>query len=186
VLTLHVREGLDIRLLEIRHAPVVFARVASERDRLREWLPWVDATESEAEVASFIGKSLARFTANNGFDAGIWLDGQYSGGIGVHYYDWVNRRTEVGYWLSQAAEGRGIMTACCRAVVRYAFEDLLLHRVEIRCATGNLKSRRIPERLGFTLEGTLRKAQFLNGRYVDIAVYGLLRGDQIPSSSSAA
>lgn len=183
---LPVREGLEIRLLEPHHAPLIFARVEAEREYLGEWLPWVESTGSAAHVGAFLEKSLAKFTANNGFDAGIWLEGEFAGGIGVHYYDWENRRTEIGYWLSQAATGRGIMTACCRTVIRYLFDELHLHRVEIRCATGNLKSRRIPERLGFTLEGTLRRAQFLNDRYVDLAIYGLLRGDQMPSSSSAA
>jgi len=184
--TLPVRSDLEIRLVEERHAPAIFQRIQTERDHLAEWLPWVEATTAVSDVESFIVKSRARFAGNNGFDAGIWLAGEFVGGIGLHYYDWDNRRTEIGYWLSQSVTGRGLMTDCCRALIRYLFEDLHFHRIEIRCATGNVRSRRIPERLGFTHEGTLRRAQFLNGRYTDLAVYGLLRTDQIPSSSNAA
>lgn len=183
---LHVRNGVEIRPLERRQAPMVFVRANAEREYLGEWLPWIEITHSVEDVESFIEKSAVKFAAKNGVDAGIWLDGEFVGGIGLHYYDWSNRRTEIGYWLSKDATGRGIMTDCCRTVIRYVFDELLFHRVEIRCATGNAKSRHIPERLGFTLEGTLRKAQFLNGRYVDLAVYGLLRTDQTPSRSSAA
>ena len=174
---LHVRPGLEIRLLEKRHAPEVFARVDAERDHIRPFLPWADLTRGVADVEAFITRSLRRFGEQNGWDAGIWLDGAYAGGIGAHYYDWLNRKTEIGYWLSREAVGRGIMTDCVRQVCRYLFDELGLHRIEIRCATENVRSRAIPERLGFTFEGVLRGANLLHGRYHDQALYSLLATD---------
>jgi ribosomal-protein-serine acetyltransferase len=53
-----------------------------------------------------------------------------------------------------------------------------LHRVEIRCGVGNTRSRKIPERLGFAFEGTLREAIWVNGRFHDLAVYGLLETER--------
>jgi ribosomal-protein-serine acetyltransferase len=47
--------------------------------------------------------------------------------------------------------------------------------MEIHCATGNTRSSAVPKRLGFTFEGTLREAQLLDGRYVDLDVYSMLR-----------
>lgn len=64
-----------------------------------------------------------------------------------------------------------------RAVVDYAFGRLGLHRVEIRCAADNHRSRAIPERLGFTQEGVLRESGYLNGRFVDMVVYGVLASE---------
>jgi ribosomal-protein-serine acetyltransferase len=72
-------------------------------------------------------------------------------------------------------QGKGIMTECCRFVVRYGFRTLDLNRIQIPAATGNLRSRRIPERLGFKLEGILRERESLNGAFVDHAMYSLLR-----------
>ena len=66
------------------------------------------------------------------------------------------------------------MTTACRAYVDHAFTRLDVHRVEIRCAVENRRSRAIPERLGFRLEGTLRDAEWLYDHFVDSVVYGML------------
>lgn len=70
------------------------------------------------------------------------------------------------------------MTASCRALINRAFGELDLHRVMILCATENRRSRAIPERLGFTLEGVAREAEWLYDHFVDLAIYGLLRTDE--------
>ena len=85
------------------------------------------------------------------------------------------RHPDVGYWLAQEYNGKGIMTQSVRDLIRLGFDDYSLGRVEIRCAVENRKSRAIPERLGFKQEGTIRRAENLYGKYVDHVVYGLLR-----------
>src|SRR3954466_13461514 len=100
-----IRPGLELRLLEERHAPVVFARVNAERDHLRRWLPWVDATHSEDDTLAFIRASLEQFAGNAGFVAGIWSQEAFAGVIGTHKIDWLNRRVELGYWLGERFQG---------------------------------------------------------------------------------
>ncbi|HEV2199074.1 MAG TPA: GNAT family protein [Bryobacteraceae bacterium] len=172
-----LRDGFELRLLEERHARPLFVAVEREREHLRPWLPWVEATHSEEDTLSFIRSVLAQFAENRGFAAGIWTGARLAGTIGVHRIDWLNRRVEIGYWLGREYEGRGIMTAACRAVVTHLFRELELHRVEIRCAVENAKSAAIAKRLGFALEGTLREAQLADGRYRDLLVFGMLRQD---------
>ncbi len=67
------------------------------------------------------------------------------------------------------------MTKACRALMEYAFENVHLHRVEIKAAEKNERSRAIPERLGFQKEGCLRGAEQVNGRHLDVIVYGMLQ-----------
>src|SRR5581483_4259141 len=100
--------------------------------------------------------------------------GDIAGAIGLHTIDALNRATSIGYWLDEARSGRGIMTRACRAVITCAFRDYGLHRVEIRCATGNFRSCAIPRRLGFVEEGVLRQAGFLRDRWVDLRVFSAL------------
>jgi ribosomal-protein-serine acetyltransferase len=171
------RDGFELRLLEERHAPTLFKVVERERAHLREWLPWVDVTKSEEDSLSFIRSVLEQFVTNHGFAAGVWNGERLAGTVGLHRIDWLNRRVEIGYWLAREFQGRGVMTDACRAVVTHLFRELDLNRVEIRCATGNTKSSAIPRRLEFTLDGTLRDAQFVNGRHHDLLVFGMLKRD---------
>ena len=66
------------------------------------------------------------------------------------------------------------MTAACRALVNYAFHEFKLHRVEIKCATGNTKSCAIPERLLFTKEGIIKDGEWLYDHFVDLVIYRML------------
>jgi ribosomal-protein-serine acetyltransferase len=66
------------------------------------------------------------------------------------------------------------MTDSVKSMIKYLFKVLGLNRIEIRACTENLKSRAIPERLGFKHEGTIRQAELNKERYLDHEVYGLL------------
>ena len=95
--------------------------------------------------------------------------------IGTKRIDWLNGRVELGYWIGSAHQGKGIMTDACRAVIDHLFRELRLHRIEIQCATGNARSAAIPRRLGFSLEGTRREAELVNGQFYDLLLFSLLK-----------
>jgi ribosomal-protein-serine acetyltransferase len=168
---------LELRLLENRHAEGLFAVTQRNREHLRKWLPWVDGTTSPQDTRAFIATALQRFAAQEGFAAGLWYRGELAGSIDLQKIDWFDRSSSIGYWLGADHQGKGLMTEACRAVVRYAFKELQLHRLEIRCAPGNARSCAIPERLGFKREGLLRQAQWVSGRWLDLVVYGLLANE---------
>ena len=169
--------GIALRLLGERDAAEVFAVVDRNREHLRRWMPWVGDGYNEEDAARWLRSTLEQLARNDGFQAGISRGGALVGAIGFHAIDWANRKTTIGYWLSADAQGRGVMTAACRAVVHHSLVDLKLNRVEIRCATGNARSRGIPERLGFTLEGVARQAEWLHDHFVDWTVYAMLARD---------
>src|ERR1700722_12485794 len=102
-----LRENLYLQLLEERHAPEVFSRIDKDRAYLREWLPWVDATETVDDTLSFIRSTLEQFSSNKGFVAGIWSDRKFCGVIGIHKLDLLNRNCEIGYWLGHKFPGPG-------------------------------------------------------------------------------
>ncbi|MDP8980980.1 MAG: GNAT family N-acetyltransferase [Acidobacteriota bacterium] len=181
-----LRDNVWLALFEERHAEAIFATVDRHRESLRTWLPWVDLTTSPEPSLAFIRDALAQFAKNEGFSAGIFVDGELAGGIGTKTIDWTNRKVEIGYWLAPPYEGRGIMTDAVRALVEHAFEEWQLHRVYLHCATGNAKSCAVAERAGFRLDGVLRESQLLYGVYHDLNEYGLLVGQAVSPATPRA
>jgi ribosomal-protein-serine acetyltransferase len=172
-----VAPGLELRQFAMSEAKAVYDLADRNRAYLREWLPWVDRTCSAEDIRDFIAARLEQFESNQGPNAGIWLKGEFIGGIGCHPIDWNNRHCSIGYWIDAAQQGKGIMTRCSAVLLDYLFRDLGLHRVTIQCGTGNTKSCAIPERLGFTREGVMRQAEWVNDRWVDLVVWGMLEQD---------
>ncbi len=176
-------DEVELRLLQMRNAPELFALVEAERDFLYNWLPWVDHHRDIADTESFIREALEQFILGDAVHVGIWYKADLVGVIGYHRIDVVNQLGELGYWLGERSQGKGIMTRACQAMVDYGFSDLKLNRIEIHCAPTNLRSRAIPERLGFKEEGVLRQAERLHDRFVDNIVYGMLASDYSPDDS---
>ena len=172
-----VEEGLELRLLELRHAETLFNLIDQNREHLGYWFPWVEKTKEVEDSKAFIRGGLEQFAQGNGFHTGIWVDGKLAGTLGLHYISQQSRSTEIGYWLSAEYEGRGIITKVCAYLCAYLFNELDLNRIEIDCAETNSRSRRVPERLGFTLEGKLRQINPTQDGLVDELIYGLLASE---------
>ena len=174
-----VDNNIELKILESSHSKEIFDLTNSCRLYLREWLPWVDNSRSIEDVKIFIESVKNQMVLKTGFQMGIWYEGLLVGMIGFHKIDWVNKSTSIGYWLGQNHMGKGIMTKSTKTLVNHAFINLNLNRVEIRCAENNIKSRAIPERLGFTIEGLARDSEWLYDHYVSHVVYGILAKEWI-------
>lgn len=170
-------DHIELKPLGLQHARPLFLLTDSSRDTLRQWLPWVDSITEVEHTVNFVKNAIKQGAENGAITAGIWVDGEIAGVISFHEINWHNRSVGIGYWLGSNFVGQGIMSSACRAFVDYALMELDLHRVEIRCATGNDRSRAIPERLGFVLEGVVREAELLPQGYVNHAVYGMLQSE---------
>jgi ribosomal-protein-serine acetyltransferase len=177
MLSLTVDDRTTLTSVAEKNADEVFALVDANRGYLRRWLPWLDSQRTPSDTRAFIRESIAGERRGRSLVVRIDHDGELCGMSGFNWIDPVNRCCEIGYWLRADRQGRGIVTACCRALIRHAFLTLNLNRVNIPVAVGNERSRAIPEHLGFHHDGTLREGQWLYDHYVDLALYSLLRRD---------
>ena len=175
--TIKIDEQIELALLEKRHATRVFELTDSSRDYLKQWLPWVDFTQTVADSEKFIDTARKQYFDNNGFQLGIVYNKEIVGLIGLHWIDWGNKRTSIGYWLGEGYQGNGIMTRAVQGLTTYCFEELGLNRIDIRVVPTNHKSRAIPERLGYKLEGIQRQYEILNGEFFDHNMYGIVKSE---------
>lgn len=167
-----------LKVLQPSDTIAMYESTMRNRDYLKLWLPWVESIKYPQDTESFIISTIDMHAVNQGIHYGIWYRGQFAGTLGVHGINWANRRTTIGYWLGEEFQGKGLMTKAVAAYINeLVFGKWQLNRVEIAAATQNLKSRAIPERLGFTLEGVIRQNEWLYDHFVDHAVYGLLASE---------
>jgi ribosomal-protein-serine acetyltransferase len=175
-------EGCALRLLAESDASEVQALVEANRAHLSPWLPWA-ATQRMEDTMRFLERTRRQLEDNDGVQCAIALEEEIVGLVGFHGVDWANRKTTLGYWLDERHQGRGIMTRAVGRLVEHAFGVWELNRIEIHVAPENARSRAIPRRLGFSEEGTLREAELVGGRYLDILVCSLLARER-PAASS--
>ncbi len=141
---------------------------------LRQWLPWLDDTNEPKDTRDFLTSQLSLFADSKALHTTIFYNEKIAGVLGYNRIDSQNKTGHIGYWLGSEFQGKGIMTACVRELIKIGVEYFALKRFEIRCAVENKKSRAIPERLGFTNEGTLRKAEKVCDNWYDHVIYSKL------------
>lgn len=172
-----IDQDITIRLLRESDAEELFDLVDTNREYLRNWLPWVDTTQTPDDSKQVIADFRTSWAEQTGAFIGIWYQSKLVGATGFNHISLDHRQAQIGYWLDEKSQNKGTMTKVCHALIDYAFEELALQRIEIRTATHNDRSQAIPKRLGFTHEGTLRQAERLYDKFVDLEVYSILSSE---------
>jgi len=149
-------ERLTLRSYSLDDVPAMDAVIPANKAYLETFLPWAKdepiGTDKRTEI---VEEFVAKFTAREDFTMGIFdrATGEYIGGTGFHTRQGPGI-LEIGYWLAEKRQGQGLMTEAAAALTRVAVSYAHAQRVEIRCNPQNIKSRNIPERLGFVFEGS--------------------------------
>ena len=169
------------RLRELRgdDASRLYAVIDSNRTHLREWLPWVDGQRGANDSLEFIERTRKENQDGVALTLGIEHMGDIVGVIGFHEFDYENRQSSMGYWISACNQGKGIVTKSCNKLIEYAFGDLKLNRVVMKIASDNIRSRKVAERNGLVQEGTCGQSEWLYDRHVDHVIYAIVAGDWV-------
>ena len=114
---------------------------------------------------------------------GIWWaiiaaeSGDFCGAIGYNNLSRKHKKAEIGFWLLPPCWGKGIVQEAMDAVLKYAFEQMHLHRIEAFVETENKSSQKALEKRGFQQEGVMRDSEMKNGRFISVAIYSKLKID---------
>lgn len=165
-------DGYSLTLRDLSTVEDVQGLVAANLDRLRAAEPWAWQPQSREDGAWYTERMLGRYAMDQTLPCVIRSDGRVVGACSLTF-DGYLATASLGYWIDAGLEGRGVVRRAASALVGVALARGM-QRVEIRTAAGNVRSRGLAERLGFTLEGTLRAALPLGPERVDVAVYGLV------------
>jgi len=169
-----IAEGLYLRPAVVTDAPSLYWLIDKQRPYLRQWLPFIDASQEVSDTEIFLQYVTAKGNTQDKVFV-IMYQHEVSGLISFKAIDYQHRKLEIGYYLSEQQQGKGIMRRSCQALVNYAFERMGMNRIQIKVGVGNFRSSNIPKKLGFRMEGVQREAEFLNGQFHNLEVYSLLQ-----------
>ena len=169
--------GVAIVPVTLGHAGMLAALVRHDREHLNAWLPLVATLATPEAARAHLERARVRAQEGEVFEWHLFAGDTLCGSVRLKDIDHDDRKAGIGYFLGGEYTGKGIITAALQAVLAWSFGPLGLNRIELRCASNNVPSMRVAERLGFVREGLLRQDECLNGVFVDHCVYGLLQAD---------
>jgi ribosomal-protein-serine acetyltransferase len=177
MLSLDLGGGVALAPLEPWQAAEFAAFIEVERDHLAPWLPWGRFITDEDSARAFLQR-YADGTASDGPRIfALRVDGRMVGGSLFRVFEPASGRCEIGVWLAADAQGHGYVTRAVTAMLDWALGVRRLHRAEWHCVPENLASRAVAQRLGLTLEGTLRESWEHDGRAWDTEVWAVLASE---------
>ncbi len=147
------------------------------REFLRENVEEVALIRTEEEAEIWVRKRSAEWLAQARFVMGIWLknENQYVGQVWIEPKNWNVASFEIGWFLDQGYQGKGIATEAVRRSLEFLFSDFKAYKLIVITRDTNLRSIKLIERLGFRREGHLRESGIQDGKRYGLLYYGMLR-----------
>ncbi len=176
-MNLYVDEKIRLEGTAIGHAQALFAAIDSNRVHLSRFLGWVDQIKTVDDSVAYLQQCEELEAQQKEVSFMIFYEDNMVGRIGLHHLSLFNKTAAVGYWLSEKYTGKGIMLKSCKKLIDFGFDTLNLNRIELKAATGNVKSQAIPKKLNFKQEGILRQAEMANNTPLDLIVFSVLKSE---------
>lgn len=169
-------ERLILRRITMRDAKDIFAY--SKDPEVARHVLW-SAQKELGEAKEYCRFMMKRYRNDQPSSWGIIekATDMLVGTIGYMDHSEDNASVEVGYSLARRLWNGGYMTEALSRVIEYTFTSMDINRIEAQHELTNPSSGRVMEKCGMQKEGVLRQRLYNKGRYVDVALYAILRED---------
>lgn len=176
-----------VRPWQPQDARALHAAVRASLTTLEQWLPWASDAYDPVAATEWIAHCTHMRDLDEEHHFGVFdaIDGRVLGGVGLNHRIRAYRSAHMGYWVGDAARGRGIAVEAARQVAAFGFGNLGLQRISILVQPDNHASLRVAIKLGAVCEGIARDAIVFKGAPCDAVVFSLLPGDLESSSGDA-
>jgi ribosomal-protein-serine acetyltransferase len=157
---------------------IVNQAIRESFNELKAWLPFAQQLPTVEETEINLRKAHIKFLKRESFRFLIFHreTNDFIGTVSLQGIDWDIPKCEIGYWVNTKFSGNGYMTEAVKALTDFGLNQIEFKRIEIRCESTNLKSRAIPEKLGYELEGILRNDDLSadGSRLTDTCFYSII------------
>ncbi|NRF13684.1 GNAT family N-acetyltransferase [Vibrio coralliilyticus] len=173
--TISIDSELELALVQESFATQYSELVSTQTEYLSKWLTWPPYCQSEQDFRMFVQRVLHEYADGKSMTCAIIYNSNIVGNCSFNTISYDTKTVEIGYWLSQHQQGKGIITRVVNKLIDIAFNEYQMEKVQLSAAKDNLPSRRVAERVGMTLEGIITNKEKVGDRILDHAVYGIHR-----------
>ena len=165
--------SIQLRPYRPGDAEAVYKAVRESLTELTVWVPWAHPDYSVEESRTWIKSCAEMWAKGTEYNFAIFdaKDGTYLGGCGLNQVDLAEGFANLGYWVRSTRTRQGIALAAARLLVRFAFNELKLKRLEVGAATGNKASQRVAEKLGAKRVGIEKEKLVVRDKVYDRVVF---------------
>lgn len=174
---LRVNEDIVLCSVHERYVDALYALVVANRDYLQQamnWPQYVTGPEETRKTAQ--GNYMLHHRGYAKMFLIFWRD-ELCGVLSFNQIEPLNKTAYIGYWLAEAMQGKGIISHSVQTIMQHYADKGEVRRFVIKCIVTNEASNRVAQRNGFTLEGRLKQAEYLNGAYHDQHIYARIVGE---------
>jgi len=166
-----VNQEIELRAVEECYTTDLHNLVIKNKTWLQTAFDWAQHVGSEEDTRRNVQSNQMLHQRGYAKMFLIFMNDELIGVLSFNAIEPANKAGYIGYWLDEAHQGQGILSQALQAFMRYYVERGEIRRFVIKCRVDNQSSNRVAQRNGFTLEGCLREAEMLNGRYDDVNLY---------------
>ncbi len=178
---------VSLRAHRITDAEALAIAVRESVATVGRWQDWCHEGYAVSDAETWMAACRQDWLLGDGYEMLI-VDARTDevlGGMGVNQRNRAQRFANLGYWVRESMQGKGIATRAGRIAIGFAFDAVKVARLEIVVAHDNLPSRKTAERLGGVFEGMLRNRLVIKGKSVDAAMYSVIAEDLAEASAEA-
>jgi len=171
--------AFDLRIINKGEFNEYFALLENNRKRLKEFFPGTLKNAANLELAkNELVKMEQQYTNKELYPFGIYVEKSLIGFVSIKNIDWRVPKGELGYFIDESYEGKGIISKAVKQICKHAFQELKMEKLFIRTGPDNLGSQKIALKNGFRQEGILRNEfRVSSGELIDTIYFGKLRSD---------
>ncbi|OCG06532.1 hypothetical protein A9G13_09665 [Gilliamella sp. wkB178] len=172
--TILVNEHIQLKPPAKEYSRALYNVINFNRDYFSQFMAWPQFVTQEIDTAKFLDNCILEHHKGLTKTYVILVDDNPVGLLSFNRIDNANKTAYIGYWLDSRMQGHGIMTQAIHTLTKYYAESRIIKRFVIKCSVDNSKSNQVAKRCGFSYEGTLKQAEYLNGIYHDQNIYALI------------
>ncbi|HEY4469282.1 MAG TPA: 50S ribosomal protein L7/L12-serine acetyltransferase [Klebsiella sp.] len=167
-----VTQSLSLRAVDECHVTELHQLVMKNQRWLQQSLNWSADVSHEDETRRHVQGNVILHQRGYGKMFLLFLQEEIIGVLSFNQIEPINKTAYIGYWIDESHQGQGLLSQALQALMDYFARNGTVRRFVIKCRVANHKSNQVALRNGFSLEGCLKQAEYLNGSYDDQNIYG--------------